>query len=106
MRKADARRAFLMLVLAVFLATGCATLTGRTAGQTIDDSTITTKINGKIIQDPQLSYLKLDVDTFQGAVTLSGTVPSKAAQDRLVEIVKSTEGVKSVKTNLVIQPPQ
>lgn len=104
MRPTQVVRVFWVLTLVVFLATGCATLTGKTAGQTVDDATITSKINAKIIKDPQLSYLKIDVDTFQGNVTLSGTVPSTAAQERAVELAKNTEGVKSVKTNLVIQP--
>ncbi len=104
MRQTQALRVFSALALVLFLAAGCATLTGKTAGQTVEDSVITSKINAKIVQDPQLSYLKIDVDTFQGNVTLSGTVPSKAAQDRLVELARNTEGVKSVKANVVIQP--
>lgn len=92
------------LMIAVLLASGCSTLTGRTMGQTIDDSTITTKINMKIIEDPELKYLKINVDTFQGHVTLTGTVPSKEAVDRLVKIARDVEGVKDVKTNLIIKP--
>lgn len=104
MREAWLLKLSVFLVLAVFFAAGCSTATGGTAGQTVDDSAITAKINAKIVQDPALQYLKIDVDTFQGNVTLSGTVPSKEAQDRLVSLARNTEGVKSVRTNLVIQP--
>jgi osmotically-inducible protein OsmY len=98
------KQVLIFLMLAVFLTTGCATLTGETAGQKIDDSAITAKINQSIIADPDLSYLKINVDTFQGHVTLTGTVPSKEAQDKLVGYAKATKGVKDVTTNLVIQP--
>ena len=100
----DMKKTFVFLMIVVLFASGCSTLTGRTAGQTIDDSTITTKINLKIIEDPELKYLKINVDTFQGHVTLTGTVPSKEAADRLVRTARSVEGVRDVKTNLIIQP--
>ncbi|MBZ0156509.1 MAG: BON domain-containing protein [Alphaproteobacteria bacterium] len=100
------KRYFVFLFLFLFLVSGCSTLTGRTAGQTVDDATITTKVNAKIIEDPALSYLKINVDTFEGRVTLTGQVPSKEAADRLVSHARSVEGVKDVKTNLVIQRPE
>ena len=104
------RKFFACLALTVFLAsnmflvTGCSTLFGESAGQKVDDSAITAKINEKIIADPDMHYLKINVDTFQGHVTLTGTVPSKEVEDRLVKYAKNTSGVKDVKTNLMIQP--
>ncbi|MCC6346585.1 MAG: BON domain-containing protein [Nitrospirales bacterium] len=97
------KRYFVLLFLFLFLVTGCSTLTGRTAGATVDDATITTKVNAKIIEEPSLSYLKINVDTFEGHVTLTGQVPSKEAADKLVSVAKSVQGVKDVKTNLVIK---
>ncbi|MEW6616741.1 MAG: BON domain-containing protein [Thermodesulfobacteriota bacterium] len=97
------KKTVVFLMIALIFASGCITLTGRTAGQTIDDSAITTKINMKIIEDPELKYLKINVDTFQGYVTLTGTVPSKEAADRLTRITRNVEGVKNVKTNLIIK---
>lgn len=104
MRKVFLLKLSILLLVSVFFASGCSTISGRTAGQTVDDSAITAKINAKIVQDPALQYLKIDVDTFQGNVALSGTVPSREAQDRLVGLARTTEGVKSVQTNLVVQP--
>ncbi len=104
------KKLLILLALAVFLSSslflvsGCSTLMGETAGEKVDDSAITAKINGKIIGDPDLHYLKINVDTFEGHVTLTGTVPSKEAQDRLVRLAQNTSGVKDVKTNLVIKP--
>ncbi|MEW6117505.1 MAG: BON domain-containing protein [Nitrospirota bacterium] len=106
MRKSLLLKSCVVLVVAVFFAAGCATFTGKTAGQIASDTAITSKINAKIVQDPELAYLKIDVDTFEGNVTLSGQVPSAEARDRLVALAKATEGVKSVKQNLVIEPPK
>lgn len=98
------KKVVFFLIITVVFVSGCNSLTGRTAGQTIDDSTITTAINMKIMEDSELQYLKINVDTFQGHVTLTGTVPSKEAADRLVKIARGVEGVKTVKTNLIIKP--
>lgn len=98
------KKVVVFLIITVVFVSGCNSLTGRTAGQTIDDSTITTEINMKIMEDSELQYLKINVDTFQGHVTLTGTVPSKEAADRLVKIARGVEGVKTVKTNLIIKP--
>jgi osmotically-inducible protein OsmY len=61
---------FFALVVAVFsssmLFSGCASLTGRTAGEIIDDSVITTEINAKIVKDPELSYFKINVNSTNG----------------------------------------
>ena len=98
------KKTAVFLIIALIFTSGCVTLTGRTAGQTIDDSTITTKINMKIIEDPELKYFKINVDTFQGHVTLTGTVLSREAGDKLAKIARTIEGVKDVKINLIIKP--
>jgi hyperosmotically inducible protein len=91
-----------MLVLTLF-SSGCAILTGRTAGEIIDDSSITTAINMKIIGNEELQYLKINVNSFRGHVTLGGTVPSKGAEKQLIEIVKGVRGVQEVTSNLIIE---
>ena len=92
--------ASMVLLLAL---SGCASLTGRTAGEIIDDSSITTAINVEIVKSPELKYLKINVDTFRGHVTLTGAVPSKSAEQKLIEIANGVRGVKSVKSNLIIE---
>jgi hyperosmotically inducible protein len=87
--------------LALF--SGCASLTGETAGEYIDDSSITTKANAIIVQDPELHYLKVDVTTTQGNVVLTGFVPNKEAEERLVAKIKQIRGVKSVKSLLKVE---
>lgn len=96
-------KAFLISLFLLSALTGCASLTGRTAGEIIDDSSITTAINVEIIKSPELKYLKINIDTFKGHVTLTGVVPSKSAEQKLIEIANGVRGVKSVKSNLIIE---
>jgi len=93
----------LTLILLLAFACSCASMTGRTAGEIVDDSSITTAINVKIIEEPELKYLKINVDTFRGHVTLTGTAPSAQAEQRLIELASGVRGVKSVKSNLIIE---
>lgn len=94
---------FLLAVLLLALISGCASITGRTAGEIVDDSAITSAINMEIIKSPELKYLKINVDSFRGHVTLTGAVPNKNAELKLIDIAKGVRGVKSVKSNLIIE---
>jgi hyperosmotically inducible protein len=91
------------LVFGLTLLSGCASMTGETAGEYIDDSTITTEANGLIVQDPDAHYLKIDVTTTQGNVVLTGFVNSKATEERLVSKIRQLRGVKSVKSLLKVE---
>jgi hyperosmotically inducible protein len=93
-----------LVAVAMTLFAGCAAMTGKTAGETVDDATITTKANAIIVDDPSAAYLKIDVDTRQGDVRLNGVVPDEATEDRIVERIKGIRGVKSVESNLKIEP--
>lgn len=68
----------------------------RTLGKVISDVWITMKIHSLYIDEDALENSNIDVDTRNGAVTLSGTVASEAGRDRAAEIAKMTDGVKSV----------
>jgi hyperosmotically inducible protein len=95
---------FLAFALAFSLLAGCQHFTGKTAGQTIDDAAITADIKGKILKTPGLKTMAIDVDTFQGNVTLSGAVAGKEAEQEAIRLARTTNGVKSVKNNLHVQP--
>ncbi len=73
------------------------------AAAAVDDTAITTKVKTSIIAEPGLSALKIDVDTKDGVVTLTGTVDSAAMKDRAHQVAQSTSGVKSVVDNLVVK---
>jgi hyperosmotically inducible protein len=73
------------------------------AGEVLGDAGITTAVKTKLLADPDVSGLKIDVDTTDAVVTLKGEVTSAVEKRRAVEIAKETKGVKSVKDQLKIE---
>ena len=70
----------------------------------VKDSAITTKIKTKLAAENLASLKDIKVDTDQnGIVWMSGTVKSQSEADRALSIARSTEGVKSVKSELKVQ---
>jgi len=74
----------------------------RSTGQTIDDQAIVAKIKTKMIADPVVSALSINVDSFKSDVTLRGYVKTEAEIDRAIEISKGTSGVRSVESKIVL----
>ncbi|MHB8108524.1 MAG: BON domain-containing protein [Syntrophorhabdaceae bacterium] len=88
----------MMLVLVAFVA--CHTPAGRSSGEVVDDATITTKVKTKLLEDNITKALAIDVDTFEGTVTMSGAVDTDAQRTRAIQIAQGTRGVKKVQ-NLI-----
>ncbi len=100
------RKVIFMSVLMVFglaLFSGCAGLTGETAGENIDDSTIHTEAVAVVVKDPDAHYFKVDVSVTRGDVVLTGFVKNRETADRLVAKIREIKGVKSVKSLLKLQ---
>jgi len=74
----------------------------RSVDRMVDDSTITSRINTDMINDPVVKARQIDVDTVGGNVTLTGVVGTREEADRAVAIAGRAAGVKSVKDNLQI----
>ena len=74
----------------------------RTVGQAIDDVTIGTKLKAALAADPELSALKINVDTTQGAVRLRGEVKTIVLRRKAEDLARKIEGVKSVDNALII----
>ena len=89
--------------LAVMLATvlGCAsTSTKEGTGEYVDDTVITTKVKTAIFNEPSLKSSEINVETFKGTVQLSGFVKYQADISKAVQVVRSVNGVKSVKNDM------
>lgn len=84
--------------------TACATPGGRTVGEVLDDSTITTEVNIKLMSMPGVRSLGIDVDVMQGEVILSGRAHSENEEARIIDAVRSVNGVKKVTSLLKIIP--
>jgi hyperosmotically inducible protein len=89
-----------LLGLAV-VASGCAgTATTKSTGDVIDDATIATKVKAKLVEDPIVKAMNIQVETFKGTVQLSGFASSQAEADRAVQLARDTSGVRSVKNDI------
>ncbi len=72
----------------------------RTLGTRVDDAGITMRVKVRLLDDPLVKGLQIDVDTRDGVVYLTGTVKSDAERKQAIEIARTTEGVNKVEANL------
>ncbi|MBS3912205.1 MAG: BON domain-containing protein [Hydrogenophaga sp.] len=96
------RFSILLLAAAAFTTLGgCAsTATQESTGQYMDDTAITAKVKAAIFNDPTLKSTEINVETFKGAVQLSGFVGSQADINRAVSVTQAVSGVRSVKNDM------
>ncbi len=76
---------------------------GTAVANTVDDAAITAAISAGLAKDPDLSAIKIDVDTKAGAVSLQGPAPSAAAKERAEQVAKGVQGVTSVDNRLEVK---
>lgn len=90
--------------LAVLLSiTGCRTMTEQSAGQYVDDGTITASVKAKLVADRAANLARVDVDTTNRVVSLSGVVESPEQKQRAEQLAVQVGGVKRVENNLQVQ---
>ncbi|HEX7606860.1 MAG TPA: BON domain-containing protein [Usitatibacter sp.] len=73
------------------------------AGKGMSDAAITASIKTDLLKDPDLSVLKIDVDTKGGIVTLNGLTGDEAGRSRAGRLANSIKGVKEVRNFLVVK---
>jgi len=74
----------------------------RTAGQIIDDATITASIKAKLLEDNRTEGFDINVDTVNGRVTLRGGADSSADRIAAADIARGTEGVIAVDNEIAV----
>ena len=100
MRLLKSIAAFFFVVLLMSVA-GCAsTPTHEGTGGYVDDSVITTKVKAAIFNEPTLKSAEINVETFKGAVQLSGFVSSQANIYKAAEVARNVAGVTNVKNDM------
>ena len=67
------------------------------------DASITASVAAGLVKDPDLSAIKIDIDTKKGVVSLYGPAPSKAALERATMIAKAVKGVVAVDNKLTVK---
>lgn len=68
-------------------------------GQAMDDTAITTKVKTELLAQKDVNGTAISVDTKNGQVTLSGTVPP-AQISRAEELARKVDGVREVVNQL------
>ena len=71
-------------------------------GSSLDDAWIHTKIRSQLFGEGEFPGGSLNVDVNNNVVTLRGTVATKADGTKAEQIATDTDGVKSVRNQLVI----
>ena len=77
----------------------------RSPTQIAADSSITAKIKSKFVGDKYVDAFEINVDTYDGAVTLHGDVTNTIAREQAGKLASQVEGVKSVDNRIRVLKP-
>ena len=89
------------LAVAMVSVVGCAGTPQREGtGEYVDDTVITTKVKAAIFAEPTLKSAEINVETFKGAVQLSGFVNSQGDINKAIEVARAVGGVNAVKNDM------
>jgi hyperosmotically inducible protein len=72
------------------------------AAQATTDMGITAKVNAALVADDKLKATKINVDTREGMVTLTGKAPDSQSRERATTLASAVNGVKHVNNQLVV----
>jgi len=104
MKSTTLKPMLISIMLALLLsAAGCTSMTGETAGQYVDDSTITATVKSKLVGEKAANFTRVNVDTTNKVVSLSGIVESPDQKKRAEQLAMQVGGVRRVQNNLQIQ---
>lgn len=84
--------------------TGCGATTGTTAA--VEDAQLAVAVKTALLNDPALGTQGITVQVTAGVARLSGEVRSAADRDRAVDLARRVAGVRDVRNELTIGPPQ
>lgn len=95
----------IVTAVALLGTTGCAVTRGQeTVGAYVDDSTITTQIKARFIDNKEVDAMAISVETLNGTVMLSGFAKNSAEKSTAESIARRVNGVRSVKNEIAIRP--
>lgn len=94
------------LAVGALLTTGCAVTDKQSSvGQYVDDSTITARVKTRLAQDKQVSASRIEVETLNGTVQLSGFATSDTEKLRAAQLAREVPNVNNVRNDIIIRPP-
>ncbi len=93
-----------MLALGSTLFTACAVSDGQSSmGQYVDDATITARVKARFAEDKTVSASRINVETLNGTVQLSGFATDQAEREQAAALARSVPDVKSVRNNVLVR---
>ena len=95
-KKLTAALAFVLLIA------GCQAMTGETAGQNIDDGTLTTYVKTALAGERLNTLSRVGVETNNGIVVLTGEVETANERSRAATVASQVKGVRGVTNNLQV----
>ena len=104
MRDVSWLRSALMAVAVSASIAACAPMQGReSAGEYVDDASITAKIKAELVRDRDLPATQIRVETMQNVVQLSGFVDSAAQKAKAGQMARQIQGVRDVKNDIIVR---
>ena len=98
------------IATAIFTATVAFTMVGcasgpakESTGEYLDDAAITGKVKAAFAADPNVKATEINVETYKGAVQLSGFVAQPQDAQRAADIARGVKGVSSVKNDIRVK---
>ena len=89
-------------ILAALPMAGCSMIQGdQSAGQYADDAALTARVKAALLDDEQVAGTSINVNVYNGEVTLAGFADTEAQRQRAAEIARQVPGVKSVESNSI-----
>ena len=94
-----------MMAIGALTGSGCAVSGGQsTTGQYVDDATITTRVKARMAEDPNVSAMRISVETLNGTVQLSGFATTQAEKDKAAVLARGVPDVRDVRNNIIVRP--
>lgn len=90
----------LPVVALALAAAGC--MSTRPASEQVSDAAITTKVKAALAADATTNPLRVDVDTNEGVVRLSGRVDESTNRRRAEEVARNVDGVRRVVNDIQV----
>ena len=75
----------------------------KTIGQSLDDQVIGGRVRSRLLGEPGLRSLGIDVDVERGVVTLTGIVKNQGQKRRVLELARGASGVVRIVDFVMVQ---
>lgn len=91
--------------LTMLATAGCAVSRGQeSVGAYVDDTTITTTVKARYVENKDVDATSIRVETLNGTVMLSGFAKSGTERTTAESIAWKVNGVKSVRNEIALRP--